>query len=543
MKKKLSLLLLITGLIFEANSQVVFYENFNAPFNPSTNGWEIQNLSTPIGSNTAGWLQGSATQFTALAGSASDYFAADMNSTSSAGTTNTISCWLITPTLNLVNGAVLQFATKGGALATPKPDRLQVYYSLGTGTNVGTTAGTPTNSAGSFTNILLDINAGLTNYATLWSGMTATLSGISTPTVGRIAFRYYVPNGGASGVNGNYIGIDEVRYSLPCNMPNHFGDQVGLATACPGASVQLQITNNTPSTSISSYTWFTGSTTSITTVTPQSSGMKEIWSLTESTPGCQYLDVSILFVAPSPTVTYTLNPGNVLCAGKTVTITSSGAGSYTYALGNNNSSFQNPSVLMAPNVTHPAALQFTVIGKNTIFNCIGKEVITLTINPVPVVSVSISKSVTCINTTVTLTANGALSYSWSGAASSTAGTLAYNTGTVAGVKQFILSGISQEGCASANVVTTLTVSLCAGIEDNDDEENGMFAYPNPFNNYILVNHLKETMGIYNHLGQLIIEIKPDNTKYVDTSILPSGIYFLRPITGSENQRAFKLIKN
>lgn len=542
MKKKLSLLLLITGLIYEANSQVVFYESFNAPFNPTTTGWEIQNLSTPIGTNTTGWFQGSATQFTALGGSASDYFAADMNSTSSAGTTNTISCWLITPTLNLVNGAVLQFATKGGTLATPKPDRLQVYYSIGTGTNVGTTAGTPTNSAGTFTNILLDINAGLTSYSTLWSGMTATLSGITTPTVGRIAFRYYVPNGGANGANGNYVGIDEVRYSLPCNMPNHFGDQVGLTTACPGTSVQLQITNNTPSTAITSYTWFTGSTNSITTVTPQSSGMKEIWSLTESTPGCQYMDVSFLFVAPSPTVTYTLNPGNVLCSGKTVTVTSSGAGSYTYALGNNNSSFHNPSVLMAPTVSHPAILQFTVIGKSTVFNCIGKDVITLTINPVPVVSVSISKSVTCVQTTVTLTANGASSYSWSGATSSTASTLAYNTGTVAGIKQFTLSGMSQEGCESAKVVTTLTVSLCAGIEDNDEEGVRVGAYPNPFNNYLVLTNLKENLGIYNHLGQLILEIKTDETQ-VDTSGLPSGLYFLKSMTGFEGEKVLKLIKN
>jgi hypothetical protein len=38
------------------------------------------------------------------------------------------------------------------------------------------------------------------------------LSGIGSPTEGRLAFRYFVENGGPSGTNSNYIGIDSVSY-------------------------------------------------------------------------------------------------------------------------------------------------------------------------------------------------------------------------------------------------------------------------------------------------------------------------------------------
>ena len=114
---------------------------------------------------------------------------------------------------------MVQFALNGSILPNAKPDRLQLYYSTdGAGVNVGASVSTPANSAGSFTNIVVDINPSLFPYGlpTEWAVFTVTLTEISTPTVGRLGFRYYVPNGGAAGPNGNYIGIDEFRYYNPC---------------------------------------------------------------------------------------------------------------------------------------------------------------------------------------------------------------------------------------------------------------------------------------------------------------------------------------
>lgn len=68
---------------------------------------------------------------------------------------------------------------------------------------------------GDFTTLLLSINPTLlTNeYPEAWTQYTVTISGLPAPTSGRIAFRYFVTNGGSAGDNSNYIGIDNVVYT------------------------------------------------------------------------------------------------------------------------------------------------------------------------------------------------------------------------------------------------------------------------------------------------------------------------------------------
>ena len=45
-------------------------------------------------------------------------------------------------------------------------------------------------------------------YPNVWTQYTVTISGVPTATTGRFALRYFVENGGPSGANSNYIGID-----------------------------------------------------------------------------------------------------------------------------------------------------------------------------------------------------------------------------------------------------------------------------------------------------------------------------------------------
>jgi hypothetical protein len=77
---------------------------------------------------------------------------------------------------------------------------------------VGTTA----TSVGTFTTLLLDINPTYQPdpaYPIVWTNFTINLTGIATPTLGRLAFRYFVENGGPSGANSDYIGIDTVTFT------------------------------------------------------------------------------------------------------------------------------------------------------------------------------------------------------------------------------------------------------------------------------------------------------------------------------------------
>jgi hypothetical protein len=176
-------------------------------------GWFTQNNSVPVG--TTGWFQGNSAVFPAQSGAATSYIGANFNNTTGA---NTISNWLVTPQLALVNGAQFSFWTRT-ITSNPFPDRLQVRLSTnGASTNVGTgNAG-----VGDFTTLLIDINPTYTvgngpvptNYPETWTQVTLTLSGLPAGGAnGRIAFRYFVEDGGPSGDNSNYIGIDTVSYA------------------------------------------------------------------------------------------------------------------------------------------------------------------------------------------------------------------------------------------------------------------------------------------------------------------------------------------
>lgn len=162
-------------------------------------GWATQNNSTTVG--TTGWFQGNTAVFEAQAGTPTSYAGANFNSVTNSGT---ISNWLISPTLSFNNGDVISFWTR--TVEFPAfPDRLELRFSDVGGTDVGTA---PTD-VGTFA-LLLSVNPTLTvdGYPNTWTEFTSTISGLSGPTDGAIAFRYFVEDGGPAGTNSDYIGID-----------------------------------------------------------------------------------------------------------------------------------------------------------------------------------------------------------------------------------------------------------------------------------------------------------------------------------------------
>ena len=82
--------------------------------------------------------------------------------------------------------------------------------------------GTTATDVGDFTTLLLDINPTYTlgGYPNaVWTNFVVTLSGLGWPIKGRLAFRYFVENGGPSGANSDYIGIDTVQYACNGGLP------------------------------------------------------------------------------------------------------------------------------------------------------------------------------------------------------------------------------------------------------------------------------------------------------------------------------------
>ncbi|MBI4916560.1 MAG: choice-of-anchor J domain-containing protein [Acidobacteria bacterium] len=183
-------------------------------------GWAWDNNSTGVGTTSwapladkpqlrpGGEFQGNDTVFVAHSGAATSYIADNYNATTGA---STISDWLLTPAVTMMNGDTLTFYTRGPSTSS-YPDRLQVRLSInGASTNCGTLP----EDVGDFTTLLLDINPTLAagGYPNTWTQYTITLAGLTGVQTGRFAFRYYVTNGGPSGANSDYIGVDTLVFT------------------------------------------------------------------------------------------------------------------------------------------------------------------------------------------------------------------------------------------------------------------------------------------------------------------------------------------
>ena len=198
-------------------------------------GWSQINTSLPLGSSS--WFQGNAV-LTQQSGAATSWIGANFNNVTGD---NTISNWLITPQTTLQNGDVIKFWTRTVS-AVAFPDRLQVRLST---TGAGTDPVGPTD-LGSYTTLLLDINPTytLTGYPSAYTEYSLTVSGLSGPTASRVALRYFVTNGGPSGANSDFIGIDTFSITtttpLACNESYEFNNETcawELVTGPPCESI------------------------------------------------------------------------------------------------------------------------------------------------------------------------------------------------------------------------------------------------------------------------------------------------------------------
>ncbi len=161
--------------------------------------------------------------------------------------------------------------------------------------------------------------------------------------------------------------------------------------------------------------------------------------------------INIAASTPIPTVP-------VICAGTTVTLTTNAVSNYTWSNGNTT----NTSIVVTPATT----TTYSVIGTSSA-NCVASSIITITVSAgVPVLSISTSTPNLCLGKSATLTASGALTYTWTGGISNGVGFIPNAT------TSYTVSG--QNGCGTTSAVTTITVaplpvtaivtptSVCAG---------------------------------------------------------------------------------
>lgn len=604
MKRKITLLFAAALGAFTVNAQVVLNESFTATWSPSGAGWTATNVSIPATATlTSGWFQGNSAVFTANSGGPSDYYASNYQIGGNGGAAAAdLNAFLITPTVNITNGATLQFATRttNAGTATPFPDRMQVRWSAGTGTAVGTTTASP----GTFTNVILDINplystntssavssGSVNGYPNQWTVYTLTISGVTGTVQGRFAFRYFVQNGGG-GANSDYIGLDDVQYSLPCAAPSV---TVSPSTTgiCSGNSVTLTASGAT------TYTWNTGATTAAIVVSPTAN---VVYNVSGSTAGCIGTQTAAVTVTLTPNVAVS----NVTtCVGTSVTLTAGGATTYSWNTGATTATISNSgtnatytvtgsngicantktvSVTTGSNlsvgvsstssvvcagisatltasgaatsyswlptgsgasivVTPTAGATYTVTGSNGA--CFGANTIAIAVNALPTVSITLSSPTNTVCTTqgtITTTASGASTYTWAPFASN-ATVVTVNTPTAVGSYSFGVTGTSSLGCTK-NYTTTLVVTLCTGIANNAIETNNAVVYPNPFTNELTVSGVSGTIEVVNTLGQVVLTTTISESQTINTSGFAKGIYFIKVKNAdTKGTQTIKVIKD
>jgi hypothetical protein len=151
---------------------------------------------------TATWFQGNNTVFPAFNGPSTGYVAANYNVVTGM---NNIDSWLVLPITSVSVGDTLSFYERSPTGST-WPDSMRIMYSP---------VGDSVPEAASWVEL-----GRFKNNITAWTQRIFTV-----PTAGangRFALRYNVVNGGPTGTNSNFIGVDWIRvYGTPTGVTNN----------------------------------------------------------------------------------------------------------------------------------------------------------------------------------------------------------------------------------------------------------------------------------------------------------------------------------
>lgn len=154
---------------------------------------------------------------------------------------------------------------------------------------------------------------------------------------------------------------------------------------------------------------------------------------------------SITITVDTPAISV-LNDTTV-CAGTAVQLTASGSNNYTWspALHLSNANLANP-VATPTNTT-----KYFVTGTN-VAGCTATDSITVTVNPLPIVSIS-NDTLICSNSSVQLVASGGISYSWLPTATLSNSSIANPVATPAGSTTYSVTVTDNNNCSNSDSVS------------------------------------------------------------------------------------------
>ena len=349
------------------------------------------------------------------------------------------------------------------------------------------------------------------------------------------------------------------------------------SVSCVGAPITMTASGGI------SYTWNPGNLTSpVVTVSPMGPTLYSV--VASNSVGCTASANQVVLTSPGPTINAVVS-SSLICAGNTVTLSASGANSYSWntgatspvitdtptqtavytVSGSVNScvgiqtlqvsvfaptlaisgptaicygktaslvataadsyTWSNGAPFAGINVSPTVTTLYTLatLSSSGTLNCPSTASFQVLVNPLPSVTAVASKTSVCRGQSYTITASGASTYSWNTGAT-TASIVASST-LVANVN-YTVTGTDANGCNNSNFIV-IKVNSCIGIDELSN--NRIQVYPNPSQGWVSINTIDAVpFGVYNEWGQLVYRhTKGNELKETIRIHLSPGVFFIK----------------
>ncbi len=213
-----------------------------------------------------------------------------------------------------------------------------------------------------------------------------------------------------------------------------------------------------------------------------------------------------------------------LCTGSTVTLTTTGATTYTWS---------NSASTATAVITPTGSGTYSVAGTTSV-NCLVTGSINITVNPLPVINFSLSQTTFCSSSpsiTLNATPSGG-TYSGAGITGSGFSPAAAGVGTHA-----ITYVYTDANNCSASTTVSSVVNACTGIEEL--QNTSFVVFPNPNKGSFTIKAIAGMqLTVVNEIGQTVrsVELNASHNNTINIENLPMGIYF---VIGQNDQQIIK----
>jgi hypothetical protein len=264
------------------------------------------------------------------------------------------------------------------------------------------------------------------------------------------------------------------------------------------------------------YQWLGGPTTAQYTVTPNSSTIYTVTGTHTLNPCTTDMAILVGVVIPSVTAPTSTQ----VCAGNSVTLIASGANQYLWS---GISTGTSGVFVFQPVGTVTMSLVATT--QSLTASCPVTSTFVVLVRPLPTLTATAGSSVTCTKQTNTLTANGALTYTWSDGGTGSLVTVTPSVSTI-----YTVTGTDINGCVGKTLVYAM-VSSCSGLEEFHAGQVPYEVYPNPSQGaFIIKSDVAIDLLLINQIGQQLQTVKLSEAGEFSQEItgLTPGIYFVMP---------------